>query len=217
MGDSANSGNRCVTAPAPTPAPRPPAQPTKGTKLVFQAGCTEKKFAVKFVKVYTGAAGAHTTETREGEQARGFKKMNIGKCGSGYDFITSKATCEEAASALGLSDTTASNWEDKKNPLGCYYKLSDKRLWWNSAGNKDDDDKNRVSLCTTGYFYLKSKKSGLRSAYAQWMDLLRKLRWRPPTAQGSSSQRKRVRLLQWQVSRGVMAKPQTKLNLQPGG
>jgi hypothetical protein len=162
--DSANSGNRCVTAPAPTPAPRPPAppaQPTKGTKFVFQAGCTEEKFAVKFVKVYTGAAGAHATETREGEQARGFKKMNIGKCGSGYDFITSKATCEEAASALGLSDTTASNWEDKKNPLGCYYKLIDKRLWWNSAGNKDDDDKNRVSLCTTGYFYLKSKKSGL--------------------------------------------------------
>ena len=55
--EASSQGNRCVNAPPPTPAPTPPpppAQPTKGTKLVFQAGCTEKQSAIKFVKVSAG-------------------------------------------------------------------------------------------------------------------------------------------------------------------
>ena len=76
-----------------------------------------------------------------------FKKMNIGTCGFGYHFITSRATCEEAAGALGLANTTAGDVSASRNPFGCYYKLSTERLYWNLAGNKADNDQNRVSLC----------------------------------------------------------------------
>jgi hypothetical protein len=38
---------------APSPAP-PPAQPQKGTYVVFQAGCTEELSAIKFVKIDKG-------------------------------------------------------------------------------------------------------------------------------------------------------------------
>ena len=74
--------------------------------------------------------------------------MNIGTCGSGYNFITSKATCEEAAGALGLAATTAWGNVFSGHPFGCYYKMSTKKLYWSLAGNKVDDDQDRVSLCT---------------------------------------------------------------------
>ena len=76
-----------------------------------------------------------------------FKKMNIGTCGYGYNFIISKATCEDAAGALGLADITAADNTGNKNPFGCYYKLSTEQLYWSLAGNTVDTDQDRVSVC----------------------------------------------------------------------
>jgi len=143
--DPVNSGNRCVTAPAPTPAPRPPAppaQPTKGTKLVFQAGCTEKKFAVKFVKVH---ADDYFVEGSKGST----------KCPSGSTVITSESDCKAAATAVGFVYKKSGSFKGAK---GCM-NWNTKYVHFNTGTGSSHSSAS--PLCTASYFYLKSKKSGL--------------------------------------------------------
>ena len=64
------------------------------------------------------------------------------------EFITTEANCEAAASALQLLDTDAlpGNWAE--NPRGCYIKTSTSKLYFNFGGDQNDDDVDRVSICS---------------------------------------------------------------------
>lgn len=79
----------------------------------------------------------------------GFEMQDIGTCPAGKKFIESKTECERAANLLGLADTTTGDNSHDTNPYGCYYKKSDDQLYWSLAGGKFDDDKDRVSICST--------------------------------------------------------------------
>jgi protein involved in sex pheromone biosynthesis len=63
--------------------------------------------------------------------------------------MDSKEECEAAATSLGLKDTSAQDVTSAQYlyPHGCYYKKSTTTLWWNSDGDKNEKDTNRVSLC----------------------------------------------------------------------
>ena len=73
--------------------------------------------------------------------------MSLGTCGSGYDFITSKSGCKEAAIAVGVTHTAVSAISSAASPFGCYYELSTAVLYINDVGEKNSTDKNRVALC----------------------------------------------------------------------
>lgn len=82
----------------------------------------------------------------------GFKLMESGTCPSTFDFIDSKARCKAAAEALALAGTTAGGNPHASNPYGCYFKKSDGALFWSTAGSKDDDDTDRVSICSCEFW-----------------------------------------------------------------
>ena len=84
-----------------------------------------------------------------------YKMESVGTCGRGLGFIETIAECNAAAVDLGLADVVAgtAGLPDSDRPHGCYYKNSNPdndKLWFNSAGNKNDDETNRVSICSTG-------------------------------------------------------------------
>ena len=87
----------------------------------------------------------------------------------GYSYISTRAECETAARALGLSDVTTSTDTSSRNPKGnfanfgcfdvfekiysgCYYRKSINRLYFNSRGSIDDRDTSRVSICVAATF-----------------------------------------------------------------
>jgi len=71
----------------------------------------------------------------------------VGNCDGTNGFISTKASCKAAASALKLFDTdvTSGNWDN--NPAGCYFKISSRTLYFNEGGNQDDTDSDRKSIC----------------------------------------------------------------------
>ena len=77
----------------------------------------------------------------------GFIRRNVGTCPNGTSFIETDEDCATAAASLGLLDTDPGTDPYPTNPYGCYYKRSTGRLYWNLAGNRTDDDTDRVSLC----------------------------------------------------------------------
>ena len=99
-----------------------------------------------------------------------FVKMITGSCSAGTSFIESKSTCLAAALDLGLTvaHNKAGDNTHSANPYGCYYKQSTKQLYWGTAGNKKDDDKDRVSLCVRGNTV--SPTSAPTRTYAQSCD-----------------------------------------------
>ena len=73
--------------------------------------------------------------------------MDVGRCDSVAAFVTNKAKCELAAASLCRNDTTANEVTYTSNAEGCYYKISDDRLYFNDGGSYTDDDADRVSIC----------------------------------------------------------------------
>ena len=74
----------------------------------------------------------------------------MGNCAGIGSWIESKTECEAAAKSLGLPDDTAGaafTTTENTEPYGCYYKKSQKGLWWNPMGGKVNDDTDRVSVC----------------------------------------------------------------------
>merc|ERR1719401_3061954 len=70
---------------------------------------------------------------------------------AGYFDVTAKDTCEEAAIALGLSDTTASNFDNAKLPSKCQTSFG--TLFWNSVAEATGSEhcglNNRPCICRT--------------------------------------------------------------------
>ena len=75
-----------------------------------------------------------------------YKLASLGTCTGTGTWIESKAGCEAAAARLGLTHGVADNTHTA-NPYGCYYKKSANLLYFNPSGNKNDDDRDRVSVC----------------------------------------------------------------------
>lgn len=83
--------------------------------------------------------------------AASYSVSSVGTCNGVNQFITAKAECEVAATALGLEDQTASDASSSTNPYGCYWKALNgggSKLWFNPNGDMGDDDTTRVSICT---------------------------------------------------------------------
>ena len=86
----------------------------------------------------------------------GFIKQPTGTCPAGTYFIETDAGCAAAATSVGLSSTTVYDWVtatgsssgDRTNPHGCYFKKSNGLLFQNPGGDRNDDDTDRVSLCS---------------------------------------------------------------------
>ena len=86
-----------------------------------------------------------------------FKLASVGNCSGVGSYITTKLGCEAAAASLKVdayasvlgTPLYAGNNTHYDNPFGCYYKRSTSDLYWSLTGNKNDDDTDRVSLCTT--------------------------------------------------------------------
>ena len=80
-----------------------------------------------------------------------YKLASLGTCIGTGTWIESKASCEAAAARLGLPDVTAQDVSADDgmdaHPFGCYYKKSTEMLYLNSAGGKNDNDPDRVSVC----------------------------------------------------------------------
>ena len=83
-----------------------------------------------------------------------YKIANVGRCSGVGNYITTRSRCEAAAASLNLTGETtplhAGNNTHYDNPFGCYYKRSASALYWGLAGNTNDDDTDRVSLCIAG-------------------------------------------------------------------
>ena len=83
--------------------------------------------------------------------AAAYALADVGNCAANVGtWIESKVVCEAAAARLGLPGSTAANGNPyASNPYGCYWKKSAQALFWSLAGNKNDDDTDRVSVCVT--------------------------------------------------------------------
>ena len=85
----------------------------------------------------------------------GFVKQVTGTCPAGTGFIETDADCAAAAMSLGLSNTIVAVWgphsvDHLALPHGCYYKenSADSELWRNPSGHRNDEDTERLSLCS---------------------------------------------------------------------
>lgn len=87
--------------------------------------------------------------------------MNVGNCNSrGFSHILTKKECEHAAATLGLPDYTAGTNDHRDNPYGCYFTRSSGQLYFGTAGNTNDDDTDRVSICSRNKCTRPSDTSG---------------------------------------------------------
>ena len=85
--------------------------------------------------------------------AAAYYLAEVGRCAGTDEWIAAKKDCKAAAASLGLPDTTPEAASNTDDPYGCYYKNSDKSLYWNKEGNKNDGDTDRVAVCSvTGAF-----------------------------------------------------------------
>ena len=96
-----------------------------------------------------------TTRKRPARLSRrrvAYKLASLGTCIGTGTWIESKASCEAAAARLGLPDVTAQDIGAVDGtdgyPFGCYYKKSSEKLYLNSAGGKNGNDPDRVSVCS---------------------------------------------------------------------
>lgn len=81
----------------------------------------------------------------------GYVRRGVGNC-DGFSYIETAEQCAAAAEVLGLSDVTPGNASAADNPYGCYWRGTSSvgsKLWFNSNGDRNDDDMGRVSLCSS--------------------------------------------------------------------
>ena len=79
----------------------------------------------------------------------GYVRREVGNC-DGHAFIETAAQCAAAAVVLGLDDTDAGAGR-AEGPLGCYWHAErggNNRLLFNLNGDRNDDDTDRVSICS---------------------------------------------------------------------
>jgi hypothetical protein len=120
--------------PAPTPEP-PPVGPTEGP----------------------GPAPAPVS-------AQGYTKLHSGSCGTAnpkMSVILDVQTCNAAATALGLTDKTATQFTGANRPQGCYlYKQSNLYLGTNPASTSGSDADGREQICQPNVERYKKLSSG---------------------------------------------------------
>lgn len=70
-----------------------------------------------------------------------------GSCPIGTEFIESFNECVDAVAALNLTGAPVEEFTSASNPHGCYFKVPTNEFWFNTAGDKSDQDKDRQSIC----------------------------------------------------------------------
>ena len=81
----------------------------------------------------------------------GFVLNTVGNC-EGFEFISTSTECSVAARSLGLDSIDPKPVDNTggQHPFGCYFKpqnVEGSQLFFNTFGNRDDDDTIRVSAC----------------------------------------------------------------------
>ena len=76
----------------------------------------------------------------------GYVRRPVGNC-DGLAFIGSTGQCAAAAVELGLADVTPLGSTAGSTPHGCFVLQSNNSLYFNAAGDRNDNGTNRISLC----------------------------------------------------------------------
>ena len=121
-------------------------------KVYFNTGkrgiCTAVRRCIVFSTLQSGKScrlfALNTPQLSTKASGPGMRKYCFD---SHVSFLNTVAECNAAAAELKLADTSAEVWPDCSNPYGCYYKQTSRQLFFNPTGTRNDDDRDRVSIC----------------------------------------------------------------------